>query len=583
LHVRFVTRVTQEYAGRRPAGLIEEVHVKILVTALTLVLAAGLVPAQELSPMPVLSAAAAVGPVSSPENDPHILAIRARQSEALARGDRAELKRLEGEVQAVLLSRQPRQAPPGLKLGVVLPGTSLPALPGPDAVIDTGYFMATGADYMMDGTMYASAFRTSDTINWVYRSTDHGSTWQALVGYSLSGGHRVQTRRMGLCVGEGDSAFVYMFVCLESPYDDLYLLRVGLDGAGVVLAQVQVGPDTVSDFAVCRDYTGSNYWLYAVAVNDQRVGSRNARYKRSTDYGKTWALTDSGSSDLHPHYSFGAGSWLYHVLEGPDAYAKGEVWLFYNPVYGAPGQWQFQMVKPDTFSVRDPVIAPAFTLPESSAAVWSVFSHNHQGTGDMDMLFAWSTNGGRSWADWGTLSATPDSLERFPDLRNYTSLGNNYINASYIWESGPPRRTVYRRYANSPDPSNWSDTLRINTNSAGTGREVRPLLVYTPGVPGSGAGCVFVGAGLRNLYFDSPWLTALDEAGSPRLSPRPSALVCRGVFEWPGSAPARLFNAAGREVALVKPGANNLRHLPVGVYQVPETEGRGSQRIILVR
>jgi len=61
--------------------------VKLFVPAVVLLLAAGLVPAKELSRMPALSAAAQVGPVSSPETDPHILAIRDRQDEALARGD----------------------------------------------------------------------------------------------------------------------------------------------------------------------------------------------------------------------------------------------------------------------------------------------------------------------------------------------------------------------------------------------------------------------------------------------------------------------------------------------------------------
>lgn len=556
---------------------------KVFVSAFVFLFAAGFVPAKELSRMPVLSAAAEVGPVSSPETDPRILSIRAAQDEALSRGDRVELKRLEGEVQAILLSRQPVQAPPGLELGVVMPEANFPAFLGPDAVIDTGTFLATGADYMMDGTMYVTAFRTSDTVNWFYRSTDHGSTWQQLVGYSLiSGGSKVPTRRLGLCVGEGDSAFLYMFLCSEPPYEDLYQIRTDLDGYGATLTGVHAGPDTVTDFAVCRDYTGSNYWLYAVAVNDQRPGYGNGVSRRSTDYGKTWAITDTWHGCVNPHYSFGAGSWMYLAWTGPDTFFPGSVKLAHNPVFGAHGQWWATTVWPDTFGVSDPVIAPAFTLPESSAVIWTLLSHNYQGSGDWDMMYSWSTNGGHNWERWEYLSGEYDSLERFPDLRNYTDPGNTYVNGSYIYESNA-RRTVFRHYASSGNPGTWSDSLRINTNSAGTGRATRPLLVYSPGGPGSGAGCVFVGAGLRNLYFNSPWLTALAEAGSPRLSPGPRALLCRGAFDWPGSLPTRLFNAAGRSVALVMPGANDLRYLPVGVYQILAAQGQGSRRIVIAR
>jgi hypothetical protein len=55
------------------------------------------------------------------------------------------------------------------------------------------------------------------------------------------------------------------------------------------------------------------------------------------------------------------------------------------------------------------------------------------------------------------------------------------------------------------------------------------------------------------------------------------------VFDWPGSSSARLFNAAGRSVALVNPGTNDLRNLPVGVYQITEAGGQGSQRIVIAR
>jgi hypothetical protein len=557
--------------------------VKVLVSTFVLLLAAGLVPAKELPRMPASPSGAEVGPLSSPETDPQVLAIRARQHEALARGDRAELKRLEGEVQTILLSRQPGQVPSDLELKVVMPKGRAPAPLGPDVVVDTGTFLATAADYAMDGNMYVAAFRQDDTMVHVYRSTDHGLSWQNLFEFTLSGpSGLLAIPRLGLCVGEGDSAFIHVFCVAPQPYNDLMLVRVEMDGSDFTLSNVWAGSDTVTDFAACRDYTGSNYWLYAVAVNDQRVGPGNAWYLRSADYGKNWAVTDTGGGDLHPHYSFGAGSWLYHALEGPDAYAKGEVWLFYNPLFGAGGEWQVWTVKPDTFSVRDPVIAPAFTLPESTAAVWTLFSHDYQGIGDWDILHAWSTDGGQNWVDFGFLSSDFNAFERFADLRNYTALGNTYINGSYIWEQDT-ERFVFRHYSNSPDPGNWSDTMRINTSSAGTGRAVRPLLVYSPGAPGTGAGCVFVGAGLAGLYFNAPWLAGLAEAGSPRLAPGPRALVCRGVFAWPGSSPALLFDAFGRQVAKVLPGPNDLRSLPAGVYHVRTPSAAQAGRLLLLR
>jgi hypothetical protein len=248
-------------------------------------------------------------------------------------------------------------------------------------------------------------------------------------------------------------------------------------------------------------------------------------------------------------------------------------------MFGARGQWQYRNVQRDTFSVRDPVIAPAFTLPEESASVWTLFSHDWEGTSDWDVFFATSVDGGDSWSSVHFLGSSSSAFERFPDLRNYTSVGNSYIYGSYISE-GTRDRMVYRRYAASVPPHEWSDTLRINEQSAGTGRTIRPLLVYSPGSPEPGPGCVFVGAGLQNLYFNAPWLAGLGEGGTVGSLPGPRALVCRGVFEWQGGEEAEVFDATGRPVATLKPGINDIRHLPAGVYLVADDEReRGSRGV----
>jgi hypothetical protein len=92
-----------------------------------------------------------------------------------------------------------------------------------------------------------------------------------------------------------------------------------------------------------------------------------------------------------------------------------------------------------------------------------------------------------------------------------------------------------------------------------------------------------VGAGLQNLYFNAPWLAGVSEATSPRLAPGPRALLCRGVYEWPGSSPAVLFDAFGRQVAKISSGPNDLRSLPAGVYHVRAESQSPGERLLLVR
>jgi len=127
-----------------------------------------------------------------------------------------------------------------------------------------------------------------------------------------------------------------------------------------------------------------------------------------------------------------------------------------------------------------------------------------QNSGDWDVKYSYLAGSGSAWSAPQYLAGSTAADEGFPDLRNYTSQGNPYVNASYISDDDV-YRSVYRRYANAASPTQWSDTLRINQGSAGTGTEIRPKLCYTPGGPFSGAGGGFGGAGLNNCWWNGPY------------------------------------------------------------------------------
>jgi hypothetical protein len=227
------------------------------------------------------------------------------------------------------------------------------------------------------------------------------------------------------------------------------------------------------------------------------------------------------------------------------------------------------------------VIAAAFTLPESLAVIWTMYSHNYSNSGDWDVLYDYSTDGGVSWSVTDAL-AYSGNPESWPDIRNYASLGNDYMNASYVSIDGSDYRTIYRHYVQAGTPTSWSDTLRINSGSAGTGRDVRPLLVYSPGTPGTGAGCVFTGEGLQNLYWNSPWY-APGVAEAPkqitdRTAPRVGPTIVHGVLFLPSSllSPhSSLLSIDGRKVLDLRAGANDVSRLAPGVYFVRPTSGSG--------
>jgi hypothetical protein len=452
----------------------------------------------------------------------------------------------------------------------------------PDVTIGEGRFLATAADYELGGTMWATAFNQEDTAAHLYVSYDHGETWEEPYWWATV--PRQDITPLGCVVGEGDSLFVYCFyVDPRGPGGDLMCLRWNPATGGSQFLSVLAGPDTVTDFAVCRDYKGSDYWLYAVATNELGPADAvNDLVLRSTNYGLTWAVLDTFRYIQNPHLSASAGSWMFMSFEiGPEF--PGNHNVLANAWFWSPesSSWETSFF-PDTFEVHDVVVAPSFTEPADSATLWLIYGHNRENSGDWNIKYRWSPLLWPDWSDTLVLAGHPDYDERFPDIRNYNFAGNAWMNVCYITE-GPSFRAVQRRHAHAATPTEWSDPLTINTTSAGTGSDVKPKLCYSPGATGTGAGAVFTGEGLMNLYWNAPWHVVAVEEETSQPVPRTSQTICHGVLQLPGRQDAVLCDLSGREVMELAPGENDIGRIPAGVYFVVGGAAADSRRVVIQR
>ena len=479
-------------------------------------------------------------------------------------------------------------------VSICLIATSLPALglagpaDGPDIVIRNGTIVASAADYQMDGTMWTVCSVLEDSCVYLYRSTDHGLNWEYQRVLRPGAG---PARELGLVVGEGDSAFVYIFFLDTDGNGDLWLLRCSIarpDSAW--LFPVATGPDTIREFAVCRDYSGSNYWVYAALTNsDTTPNSRSMRFLRSSTYGREWVTTDSFADKAsYPYLAAGAGSYIYFACCGPQP-TGGAVVAAINSLWLSNGHWHISQWLGGG-RVRDPAITVAFTTPDSLATVWLVYSRDYENSGDWNIMYLY-TSRPFTWSNELYLAGSAAADEGYPDLRNYTSPGNEYVNASYISEVGQDR-LVYRRYAHAANPTGWSDTLRINAGNAGTGSEVRPILCYTPGGPFTGAGCVFVGSGLNGLWWNAPYPAAVAHKPEPDAqTPNGGQTILRGVLNLQSAiynlqSEIVLLDISGRKVLDLRSGANDVSRVEPGVYFVAVNGARNTvhvRKVIVTR
>jgi hypothetical protein len=516
------------------------------------VLAAGLTAGSDPSRPSVLTA-------SDPlRNLPEIRAIITEEQKAIASGDDARLKELEARVQAIYL----RDARPcEVREGPVQVGPSAShdfPVPGPDILVQPGPIYSTSADYEMDGTMWV-ALGEGDSAARAYKSTNHGASWEFVSGFRWN--TKSLIRKVQIVVGEGDSAFVYMFAIDPVQSGTLWAIRFGRDGSGYGGFAVKSDDDTIADFAACRDYSGGDYWLHAIAVG--RTPLATDWYLRSTNYGVSWTQTQPFQNLYNPSLSAGAGRYIYWV--GQWSGAKGKVQVMVNHNYGNPLAWYNSYFWRDTFAITHPVGAAAFTRPETSAVFWVAYDHLNNARNSTDLLVASSTDGGLSFHAPVSVAAFPGSANMAPDLKNYTSDGNTYVNLAYFsYDGASDYRRIYRHYVSADAPDVWSDTLRINSHQAYRGYEFSPKVVYSPGGPGSGGGCVFAhyhtGATGDSAFFNSPWATGLAERAAPQyaampcLTAVPNPFRDRVVLQIPvgvareGSAGVAIFDASGRLV-----------------------------------
>jgi hypothetical protein len=509
-------------------------------------------------------------------------------------GDFELARSIELRVQEVLkrLHPLPQSSSFGVRVKLGGGGECPPSF-DPDVLIDTCRILATAADYELEGAIYAAGHRQEDNWSHIYQSRDHGESWRFLGGFASTPPEPQE--KIGLVVGEGDSTFVYGFFIHPADNGDLWCARFDTSATTAWVFPVLVGPDTVTDFAVCRDYSGGNYWLYAVTANEQgHPDSLNDLVLRSVDYGKTWAVVDTLVWINDPHITASGNTWMFvSSWFGPEHPGHAALWA--NAYYMSPDSmyWHTQFFV-DTSDILDPVVATSFEADPDSATLWILWAHRRRNTRNWDIMYFWS-NFYANWSDSLTLAGHPDYDERFPDIRSYTFRGSPWINACYITE-GPQFRAVQRRHANSGSPTSWSTPLTLNETSAGTGSGVRPKLCYTPGGPGTGAGAVFTGAGLMGLYWNAPWRTGVVEEGPKDQVRRTGQTICHGTLivgtghdrNPPGGFGSclkpMLLDISGRKVMDLVFGENDVSQVAPGVYFCrPAVGSRGDMRRVVIQ
>jgi len=471
---------------------------------------------------------------------------------------------------------------------------------GTDILVYSGPISCFDVDYKMDGTIYLG-LQKDEAPNYnvcFYTSTDHGYTWN--LQYETPSLGRIS--KMKILVGEPVHNYLYFF--FVSPADNHpYVWRIASDfsgsGQGFLIDNQIADPagfdaarsiaDTYFIFFIYYSLSDTSYYIY-----------------RSQDYGATWQYRNSGSQavwasqDLSITWGPPSNCYIARIsaapFEPPDS-AEISVSVSEN---NATGYWWGTGVTQNMRRDYDPHLAASHD--PANPAVWLINTYLYGGT-DAN-LCAWSIDSlyYGSPGDWFlTMISQTTASEYWGDIKSYKGSGNPYVNMAWMYDDGGSNRNVHWTWSSGDSPHAWHDDIVINDYQAHPWPYgAAPRIVYSPGASVGGGGVVYAGFGSQNLYFDAPWVTAVEESTSPVLSNftmHPHILTTNSPVNFSlskeGFVEISLYNTIGRIVYHLRPvfwneGSHSLHlsQLSNGIYFCElKLDGSlsGTAKLILLR
>ena len=393
---------------------------------------------------------------------------------------------------------------------------------GTNRTIHTSSVYAYGTDNADNGDMYvAVSTRDSDTDGEikVYKSTDHGETWNLW----QTVGHGEPILAVDVVVGQWKSGEELsddrVHVFFTDTEGNVRVARINLANPASrddVLIASEGGGANLPFISAARDYPTtpmpSAFNLYVTWEVDSGT-SHQVKGALSTVNGTTWTNQFAYENYQQPHIDAGPGNHVYLVAVA-DAFPN-HVHVNRSTNRGANWDGWTNLTSGDSADYHGAPVVAAST-DAARPTVWVAYNYYETVTyGGADLRLAYSKDGGSSWTKNRVLSAEEGFDELMPDMVGYRAGASRWMNIAYH-HSQSARTNVTWRWVSGSHPDNWWAPRPVNDND--THPAMGPQVIYSPDA-GPGSGVVYPGDGspVTNLYFAAPWLPS---AGSGMASPQ---------------------------------------------------------------
>lgn len=393
---------------------------------------------------------------------------------------------------------------------MILEGYDRSAL-GTNKIVHTGAVYSYGTDNDDNGDMYVAASTRpidQDGQIKVYKSSDHGSTWQLWSTVNHSAGIRALDVLVSRWKQDefGSSTLHVFFTDTAGLVNDMRIalanpatqsrVVVFSEGAGVNLSHLGAARDPMAMPSALYLYL-----TWSVPQGDSHL----VRVGRSAVDGVAWDIVYSSGGYSQPKIDAGPDQRVY-LAAVADGYPND---VHVNRSLDRGNSWGlWTNLSTGDSAVYHAVPVPAASTDSAFPTVWVAYNSYEQVVlGGTDVRYAFSTDGGTRWTTNRILSAEKKVDELMPDMVGHRSGASRWMNVAYDYSRASQNNILWRWGTGSVPGSWWAPRLM---NDYPTQVAIGPQVIYSPGVAGTGSGVVYPGTGspIANLYFAAPWLTA---------------------------------------------------------------------------
>ena len=457
----------------------------------------------------------------------------------------------------------------------------------PDVLIEDslGPYAEFAADYnYTTGDIYVACVPDSgvyfhpDSLGMLFfRSTDHGETWD-MIGRDVYEAEGWTAKEIDIVATRSDTAYIlFSWYYTDYGYDGLQVGKIyesGGDWNVEWISPIIDATEIRSPKLVRDDF--ADFYLY-LAYLDITPENDSLIILRSPDRGYNWdnLIRATSAAEWQDHDIAVADSSIYHL--STFQYFENQTLQFsYWRNRGTPVDViNLQEVNTNSAGqIRYPRIGATTTLPDSAQLVYAFYSQEDSITGNHDLLYLFSLNGGIDWNGIPDTLANESSLPVLCDLRGYQVAPNQWMDITYCFTSPDPSFENFWCWASESEPTNWQGTASVGT---GVNRSI-PELIYSPGAPGGGGAVIFNDT-LGNLWFDAPWReSGITENTNEKTTKIRNQIALAGSLVEIGSNEATVYDVTGREIIKLNKDSWDLKDrngekVETGIYFIIDKTG----------